>query len=54
MWCLYYAWIGTVPKTWEPGGNAEAGKPMRASTRYIYAVGGVFLTALGMILFFWP
>jgi succinate dehydrogenase/fumarate reductase cytochrome b subunit len=50
IWCLYHAWRGIVPDIWNPGGKLEIGKPMRISTRLIFWVGGVLLTAVGVFL----
>jgi hypothetical protein len=50
IWCLYYAWRGTVPPTWNPGEKLQPGSRMRGSTRAIYWMGGASLTALGIIL----
>ena len=52
LWCLYFGVRGTNPNSWNPGGQKEVGKPMRTSTRAIYCVGGVLLTALGVVLYF--
>ena len=50
LWCLYFGLRGINPRSWNPGGQSEAGAPMRASTRAIYCVGGVMLTAVGIFL----
>ncbi len=50
IWCLYHAWRGIVPDTWNPGNKLEVGAPMRGSTRVIFLFGGLMLTALGVSL----
>jgi succinate dehydrogenase/fumarate reductase cytochrome b subunit len=52
VWCLYHAWRGIVPDIWNSGNKLEIGKPMRISTRLIFAIGGVLLTGLGIVLWF--
>ena len=53
IWCLYSGARGINPSSWNPWGQSEAGKPMRTSTRVIYCVGGVLLTAVGVVLWFY-
>jgi hypothetical protein len=44
IWCLYYAWRGIVPD------GHGVGERMRASTRFIFWLGGALLTGLGIVL----
>jgi hypothetical protein len=50
LWCLFYAWRGTVPDVWNPGSKPKVGEPMPRSTRFIYGLGGALLTGLGLLL----
>ncbi len=50
LWLLYQAWRGVVPNVWNPGEKLEAGQRMRPSQRFLFAWGGIMLSALGIIL----
>jgi hypothetical protein len=50
IWLLYHAWRGIVPDIWNPGGKLEVGKRMRRSMRFIFGLGGIMLTTLGLVL----
>jgi threonine/homoserine/homoserine lactone efflux protein len=47
LWCLYQAWRGIVSAG---GAKSEVGKPMRETTRFIFGLGGVLMTGLGLLL----
>lgn len=49
IWLLYQAWRGVVPNIWNPGNKLEIGKPMRRSTRFIFGLGGIMITSLGLV-----
>lgn len=50
LWLLYQAWRGVVPNVWNPGGKLEAGQRMRPTQRFLFGLGGIMLTALGIAL----
>ncbi len=50
IWCLIYAWRGIAPDVRPRFGFAEPGTPLSPSTRIIFAIGGVLLTCLGVVI----
>ncbi len=51
IWLLYQAWRGVVPNIWNPENKLAIGKPMRPSTRFIFGLGGIMITGVGIV--FW-
>ena len=47
IWLLYSAWKGVVPVG---GPKKEVGQPMRTGTRFLFIVGGMMLTGVGIVL----
>jgi hypothetical protein len=50
IWCLIHAWRGVAPDLRPRLGFPEPGTPLRRSTRIIFAIGGVLLTGLGVVI----
>jgi hypothetical protein len=50
IWCLVHAWRGIAPDLRPRFGFPEPGTRLRRSTRVIFAIGGLLLSALGAII----